>query len=261
MKHVVMRYMSTRIKNLPYGCPGFGDIVHSCLLTYNYGQHYGKPATLHIAPHQYNKMKPQTWKQVMDLFPQGQMYLKIHKFYEESDEAFLQHVLQQYPSAKLHYYEKYPGKLQNVLQPSFFVDEYQRSFPQLKPECYDPILIKQLLPSKFVTAQFDASSRKRNLTSEQIDMACSYWREQGYKIINVGGQARHPALMTAPLAGYTMSRARAHLGVDSGYMHFAQMFLKPSDIYIYTNRTIDKWEHHLKMFKDNGVHINEYHQV
>ena len=68
MKHVVMRYMSTRIKNLPYGCPGFGDIVHSCLLTYNYGQHYGKPATLHIAPHQYNKMKPQTWKQVMDLF-------------------------------------------------------------------------------------------------------------------------------------------------------------------------------------------------
>ena len=226
MKHVVMRYMSTRIKNLPYGCPGFGDIVHSCLLTYNYGQHYGKPATLHIAPHQYNKMKPQTWKQVMDLFPQGQLYLKIHKFYEESDEAFLQHVLQQYPSAKLHYYEKYPGKLQNVLQPSFFVDEYQRSFPQLKPECYDPILIKQ-----------------------------------GYKIINVGGQARHPALMTAPLAGYTMSRARAHLGVDSGYMHFAQMFLKPSDIYIYTNRTIDKWEHHLKMFRDNGVHINEYHQV
>ena len=170
MKHVVMRYMSTRIKNLPYGCPGFGDIVHSCLLTYNYGQHYGKPATLHIAPHQYNKMKPQTWKQVMDLFPQGQLYLKVHKFYEENDEAFLHHVLQQYPSAKLHYYEKYPGKLQKVLQPSFFVDEYQKSFPQLKPECYDPILINQLLPSKFVTAQFDASSRKRNLTSEQTNL-------------------------------------------------------------------------------------------
>ena len=59
MKHVVMRYMSTRIKNLPYGCPGFGDIVHSILLTYNYVQHFGEPATLHIASHQYNKDKPQ----------------------------------------------------------------------------------------------------------------------------------------------------------------------------------------------------------
>ena len=49
MKHVVMRYMSTRIKDLPYGCPGFGDIVHSALLTYNYGQHFNEEATLHIA--------------------------------------------------------------------------------------------------------------------------------------------------------------------------------------------------------------------
>ena len=80
MKHVVMRYMSTRIKQLPYGCPGFGDIVHSVLLTYNYGSYFGEPATLHIATHQFNKDKPETWKQVLDLFPNGSVKIEYHDF-------------------------------------------------------------------------------------------------------------------------------------------------------------------------------------
>jgi len=61
MKNVVMRFWSTRIPDLQYSCPGFGDIVHSCLLTYLYGQAHGEPATLHIASHQYNRDKPTTW--------------------------------------------------------------------------------------------------------------------------------------------------------------------------------------------------------
>ena len=77
-------------------------------------------------------------------------------------------------------------------------------------------------------------------------------------IVTLGGEATNPILKRAPWAGYAMSKARAHIGVDSGYMHLAQCFFKPKDIYIYTNRPWDKWEHHLKMFKDNGVNINEY---
>ena len=86
MKHVVMRYMSTRIKDLPYGCPGFGDIVHSALLTYNYGQHFNEEATLHIASHQYNRDKPITWKEVYELFPKNSIHLKWYKFSSETNQ-------------------------------------------------------------------------------------------------------------------------------------------------------------------------------
>ena len=152
MKHVVMRYMSTRIKDLPYGCPGFGDIVHSALLTYNYGQHFNEEATLHIASHQYNRDKPITWKEVYELFPKNSIHLKWYKFSSETnqDQEFFDLVRKDNPDAVLHYYEKYPGKIQRVIQPSFFVDEYMKSYPCLKPKCPYPEAEKSLLPEKFI---------------------------------------------------------------------------------------------------------------
>ncbi len=261
MKHVVMRYMSTRIKDLPYGCPGFGDIVHSTLLTYNYGQAFNEPATLHIAGHQYNRDKPTTWTEVINLFPKDSVHLKWYRYKSDhnQDQGFFDLVRQEHPDAVLHYYEKYPGKIQKVIQPSFFVDEYMKSYPCFKPECPYPEAEKSLLPEKFVTVQVDAGSKKRMLKPHQMNNILNFWITKGYKPIYLGGQASHPLLQKAPMAGYAMSKARAHIGVDSGYMHLAQCFFKPEDIYIYTNRPWDKWEHHLKMFKDNGVNINEYY--
>lgn len=254
MKHVVMRYMSTRIKNLPYGVPGFGDIVHSCLLTYNYGLAHNQPATLHIAPHQYNRDKPDTWKEVINLFPKDSLYLKVHDFFEQDDSKFLKLVQQSHPDAILHYYEKYPGKLQKVLQPSFFVDEYMKTFP-----CLPYIMSSEIkLPEKFVTAQFDPTSKKRKLKPDQLTLIFEKWQNLGYKVITVGGQSSNPLLRRATHVGFAMSKATAHIGVDSGYMHLAQMYFKPENIYIYTNRQESQWEHHLKMFRDNGARINEY---
>ena len=107
MKNVVMRFWSTRIPDLQYSCPGFGDIVHSCLLTYLYGQAHGEPATLHIASHQYNRDKPTTWNEVIKLFPKDTVFLKPYKTSTMTDQAFLDLVLAEYPNAELHYYQKY----------------------------------------------------------------------------------------------------------------------------------------------------------
>ena len=74
----------------------------------------------------------------------------------------------------------------------------------------------------------------------------------------MGGQARDPRLRTATYAGLAMSRAQYHIGVDSGYMHMAQMYFEPSNIYLYTNRPETDWEHHLKMARDHGCRINDY---
>jgi ADP-heptose:LPS heptosyltransferase len=255
MKNVVMRFWSTRIPDLQYSCPGFGDIVHSCLLTYLYGQAHGEPATLHIASHQYNRDKPTTWNEVIKLFPKDTICLKPHKTTTQTDQEFLNLVLAEAPNAELHYYKKYPGKLQQVLEPSFFVDEYIKTYPCLSAVDHS---IDLPLPEKFVTAQFDAGSEKRKLSKDQLESIFNKFKKQGYEIVTVGGEASDPLLQTATYAGYAMSRAQYHIGVDSGYMHLAQMYFKPENIYLYTNRSEGKWEHHLKMFRDCECKINAY---
>ena len=74
----------------------------------------------------------------------------------------------------------------------------------------------------------------------------------------MGGEAEDPRLRTAAHAGYAMSRAAYHIGVDSGYMHLAQLYFKPEDIYLYTNKDPGKWLHHLNMARDHGCRINDY---
>ena len=189
MKHVVQRYWSTRIPNLMYSCPGFGDIVHSCLLTYLYGRSHGEPATLHIASHQNNRDKPQIWAEVLGLFPDGSVSVECHNTRQGSytDRDFLHMVQQKYPDALLHYYQKYPGRLQQVIQPSFFVDEYMPKYARLPgrgtPQPLD-------LPEKFATCQVDASSKKRHLTPQQLQSIKAKFQDLGCEIITVGGQSQ-----------------------------------------------------------------------
>ena len=257
MKHVVQRYWSTRKPDFMYGCPGFGDIVHSCLLTYLYGQAHGEPATLHIASHQNNRDKPEIWAEVLALFPDHSVSLQVHDTSTGSytDQDFLDLVRQQHPDAVLHYYEKYPGRLQRVIQPSFFVDDYMANYARLPgravPESLD-------LPTRFATCQVDASSKKRLLQPAQLQRIREKFQALGCEIVTVGGQAVDPRLRTATYAGHAMSRAEYHVGVDSGYMHMAQMYLEPKNIYLYTNRPESNWEHHLKMARDHGCKINDY---
>jgi hypothetical protein len=53
--------------------------------------------------------------------------------------------------------------------------------------------------------------------------------------------------------------ADMHVGVDSGFMHFAQIYKLPNQIHMY-NRDTDKnnWSHHLKRAVDNGTVFNKY---
>lgn len=253
MKHIVMRYMSSNRKGMPYGIPGIGDLVHTALITYNYGKFHNQPATMHIGPHQYNRDKPQIWKEIINLFPKNSVHIQVHDFHIENDKLFFDHVLQTYPDALLHYYEKYPGKCQQVLQPSFFVDEYLKTFPCLPA---NPVDIK--LPNKFVTAQFDTTSNKRKLTPQQLQQVKEVWNNKGYELLLVGGQATTPLLKTLSGAGYAMSKAYAHVGVDSGYLHLAHMYFPANKIYVYCKIPEDRWSHHQRLMRDNGIKINEY---
>ena len=61
MIHIVNRIMSTRIPNLRYTMPGFGDAIHTILLAYLYGKAHNDQVTMHLDKDKYNKDKPGTY--------------------------------------------------------------------------------------------------------------------------------------------------------------------------------------------------------
>ena len=56
------------------------------------------------------------------------------------------------------------------------------------------------------------------------------------EVLVVGGQAQGKLRRSLKHIGYAMANADFHVGVDSGYMHLAQLYFKPENIYIYTNK-------------------------
>ena len=55
---------------------------------------------------------------------------------------------------------------------------------------------------------------------------------------------------------YAMSKAKHHVGVDSGFFHMSQVYFSPKNIHIYTTRHPKKWSHHMQRARDNGIFIN-----
>ena len=253
MKHLVQRITSTTVKNHLYSCAGFGDIVHTCTLVYEYALAHNEPVTLHITERHNSRNKPAIWKSIMGLLPQEKMFLKVHEDKFSTDSEFIQHVNKEYPDAVLHYYKSYPGKFQKLQAPFVYIDDnYLANWNTIHA---NPSVIK--LPEKFVTAQFDSQSKKRSMDTEQKHSIIKRWRDKGYEVIVIGGEGKQEFQTNDNNIAYALSKADYHIGVDSGMMHFARLFKEPGQIYMYAKGPETKWSHHLKFFKKCGVKINE----
>ena len=82
-----MRAYSTVKKNFHYGAPGLGDRIHSVLLSYNYGLMEKSPVTLHLTKYQWNRHKPESWPEIVSLFPKGSVAIMPHLDCEPKDNA------------------------------------------------------------------------------------------------------------------------------------------------------------------------------
>ena len=88
-----MRAYSTVKKNFHYGAPGLGDRVHSILLSYNYGLLENTQVMLHLTKYQWNRHKPESWPEILSLFPRGSVAIMPHLEYEPtSNQAFVEYV-------------------------------------------------------------------------------------------------------------------------------------------------------------------------
>ena len=88
MIHIVNRIMSTRIPNLRYTMPGFGDAIHTILLAHLYGKAHNDQVTMHLDKDKYNKDKPGTLAQCISLFPKNTIFVEGHDKWFKGDIEF-----------------------------------------------------------------------------------------------------------------------------------------------------------------------------
>ena len=253
MKHLVMRAYSTVKKNFFYGAPGLGDRVHSILLSYNYSVIENTPVTLHLTKYHWNRHKPESWPEIIQLFPKGHVAIMPHLDYEPtSNQGFVDYVKSLgYDNAEGQIYGDYPQRF----EPKEGVDltKHLKYFPALSAEdCSNDLN----LPEKFITVQWDSTSKRRSMDNNwQAKILSKY---EGYEVVTVGGQASNDYLKNSlKHIAYAMTKAKYHVGIDSGFLHLSQVYFPPNNIHIYTTRSPGKWSHHMHRAKDNGIKIYE----
>jgi len=129
-------------------------------------------------------------------------------------------------------------------------------FPKIKP--YD---FNINLPDNFITVQFDGKQRSRTACSKkEIKRIKSFYKDQGYKLITVGGEATNVSLKGSteciPYIIYYMSKAKLHVGIDSGMMNLAKLVMPCSNMHIYTSDSDDFKSSILCRCEEKGTKIN-----
>ncbi len=249
-----MRAFSTVKKNFIYGAPGLGDRVHSVLLSYNYALANDDSVNLHLTKHHWNRNKPESWAEILDLFPDNKVNIIPHLDFEpRSNSDFVNYVRSQgYYNAKAQIYKDYPQRF----EPSEGVDltSCLQYFPQLKAEdCSNDLS----LPDKFITVQWDSTSRRRSINSGMQQKILNKYND--YDVVVVCGESQNNYLKNSlKHIAYAMTKAKLHVGIDSGFLHLSQVYFHPENIHIYTTSHSGKWSHHMHRAKDNGIRI--YHE-
>lgn len=257
MKHFAIASMSIRRSNFPYTCPGLGDRVHSVLLGYQYGLKHGQPCTIHITSDKNGKpRKKRSWTEIVSLFPEGSVQVVAHDVKGLPDVEWRAYLAEKGFETEAYCYAD--TFKENVLDRRVPLDaaELLREYPRLDP----PEKAVTILPSKFITTQWDSSGPGwgRKLAREWIEKIMGKYEDEGYKIVVVGGDSESETLRNSVRhIAFAMSEADLHVGVDSGMMHLAGLYRKPEEVHIYTSKFIS---HHTVRARNSGSIINRYYE-
>jgi hypothetical protein len=241
MNHFAIISMSIRKPDFPYTCPGLGDRVHSLLIAYQYGKKHGFPVTVHITLDKHDKKKPQSWKEILSLFPPGSLKVMAHPIKAIPDKewrAYLRHRGWDCPS---YCYGDSPHRLDRQ-DADLDISEYLRDLPRLS----SPLKDEADLPEKFLTCQWDAvgTNMSRRLGKKQVEGILQRYRQDGYGTIQVGIDQSLREI------GHLMSGADLHVGMDSGMMHMAMLYMDYEQLHIYRSKFVSHHAH--RVFKNGG---------
>ncbi len=249
MKHLALRARSANSR-APYTATGLGDRLHSVILAWAYGHEYNEPVTLHLTA---DKMtggqfgnKPESWAEIVRLFPKGRVHIQSHDVIPESEAHWLSYLAKRGIDAVSYRYGDYPGKYETAGED---ISAYLKRFPRLSAE--GTLGLKM----PYVTVQWDANSAARRLTREQQQKVEQRYRDLGYELVAVGGESKDERLRWSLASiAYAMSRAVFHVGVDSAFLHLAQLYMQWERIHLYGNVQ----GHHVRRARDAGSPFNLY---
>ena len=209
-----MKHLALRSRSAsadrPYTATGLGDRIHGVTLAWAYGQ--GEPVTLHLAPEHLT----------------GGQFGNKPESWAEIVALFPAGAitLSLEPGGEIYRYGDYPGPREPR---GLDIVPYLRDFP----------LLADGPRGDYVTAQWDANGPGRRVPRPRIENA-----------VIVGGEAEGDLRWSLAAIGQLMARARGHVGVDSAFMHLAQLYMPRERITIYHREAMS---HHVKRARDNGA--------
>lgn len=232
MKHIAVPCRGAYDASRPFTATGLGDRIHAVTIAWSYSQAHRTPVTLHVtAPMMEGGEfgnKPESWREILSLLPPGNVELRAHRVSPRTEAEWIRHC-----GAEPYEYTDYLPRY------GFDAVPYLKAIPLLDAEPQQVVL-----PPRFFTTQWDAGGparrRPRNVS--------------GYDgvAVTVGGEGV-VFRWDLKLIAYAMSKAYAHVGVDSAFFHLAQLYMPIGQIHLHCG---DRRSHHVLRAADNGARIN-----
>ena len=248
VKHIALRSKSMRNGEKPYTTPGLGDRAHHVLFAYQYAMKHDTEVVLHLTHDKYGKQhKKDSWRDLTEM-ANNKVSIEVWPVANLDENLWLTYLSGKNIDASLYYYSDTFGI--HPFEEKLGIDAapYFKVLP-----CIDPI-VKVDLPEKYITVQWDSTDSARSITADQIELIENKYRDEGYDIITIGGQAEGELKTSLKHIGAALHGAKYHVGVDSGMMHIAQFYKRWQDIYIHN---YGFRSHHFYRAEKNGSHINQ----
>lgn len=265
MKHIAVRSLSLR-KIAPYTVPGLGDRIHAALMGYNYSVLNDTPVTLHLTDDKWSiaggvisDKKKKSWDEILKLFPSGHLFLETHPVENLPEKDWIAYLKNKGFDAQTYFYKDTPHRYDfpEGVGEMFDAGEIMSRYPRISP------IVDIQLPKKFVTAQFDcnnvpywqSSPDTRKINPMIVESILSKYKSQGYEIVFIGGDGKGNMKGPGNLKniGCALSKADYHVGADSGFLHMAQLYMKPEQIKLHVKGL--GGSHHVIRCQNNGVEV------
>ena len=252
---IAIKSTSARDKFGFFRIPGLGDRIHVLTCAWALFSNYNETVTIHLSGEKYSEFKENSLIEIKSLFPKGNVDFRFHNYHPETELEWKKYIYRKIPGVKFFYYGDHQGPYES--REEIDISPLLKRYNKLQiSKVFTP---KLSYPARFITTQWDSTANSRSLSLDKRELILEKYREQGYTIIYVGGEATqfHLRESLSEIA-FAIAKSDFYVGVDSAFFHLAQLYLPICKIHLYNERT-NYWSHHLLRYIDNGGQINQFY--
>jgi hypothetical protein len=247
MLEIMVPVESVRSPGTKYTAQGLGDRLHLITLGWVLSEKLKGSVRLHLSRDHWLGKKRESFHEILELFPTRNIELIFHGYSAQDNQDFRRYLLSINIGPQDFFYGDFPGW--NESRVGIDVSKYLSPIPLLQRPIESGV-------SSYITCQWDSTGSQRKLSEDEISKIVDGYKRDGFSVITVGGSAlerkyRDSLSSIAKL----ISGAEFHIGVDSGFMHLAQLYLPPERIHVYS-KFGRYWSHHLFRGLKNGIILN-----